>query len=214
VPPRRRAVRMSTPGSRLRLPSARRCHAPGPVPPSRFLTTLTACSTRRLRVYCTPLPARGSSRFPSHATSLSEDSPGPRTRSPRCGFTPLEGSPSSAAVPRHRGRCPLVVSARSTPRYYASRTPPGFRRRSSLSRSIAPGGSRLARASRGIRTGVLLPLVYPARPDPPCLRLDCRDCRSSPAREPGANRSPPQLATSRRCWSGWRSTRRRECTRW
>lgn len=36
--------------------------------------------------------------------------PGLCPSSSRRGFTPFEGSPSSAAAPRHRGRCPLGVS--------------------------------------------------------------------------------------------------------
>jgi hypothetical protein len=55
----------------------------------------------------------------------SEDGSEPSGHSPRCGFTPLEGSPSSAAVPRHRGRCPPVVDTRSTPRHDRSVPTPG-----------------------------------------------------------------------------------------
>jgi hypothetical protein len=44
-------------------PSVRRCHAPALVPPSWFRTTSTGSSTRKLRVCCTPQPAKGSPRF-------------------------------------------------------------------------------------------------------------------------------------------------------
>jgi hypothetical protein len=39
--------------------------------------------------------------------------PGHPPRVSRSAITPLEEFPSPAAVPRHRGRCPLDVAARS-----------------------------------------------------------------------------------------------------
>jgi hypothetical protein len=161
-------------------------------------------------------PATGQRFIAFHASRdqiPSEDDPELRRHSPRCGFTPLEGSPSSAAVPRHRGRCPPVVSARSTLRRNAPFPPPEVHRRGGFSPSGVSGGSRPARASRENSNRSPPPLVNPARPDPPWIRLLCRDCRSSPAREPGVNRSPPVLVTTRRYRSGSWSTRRRECAR-
>jgi hypothetical protein len=101
--------RASTPGCRFRHPSARRCHASGPVPSLRFLTALTACSARPSQVCCALLPAMRFSVF-----RASE----PRTRRSWVSsavltvrFIPLEGFPSSVAVPHRCGRCPPVVAA-------------------------------------------------------------------------------------------------------
>jgi len=64
-------------------------------------------------------PATGQ-RFTAFPASRDQHAPEdvsePRGHSPRCGITPFEGSPSPAAVPRHRGRCPPVVDTRPTPR--------------------------------------------------------------------------------------------------
>jgi hypothetical protein len=67
------------------LPSASPCQGTRPVPPSRFLTALTASSARALRVCCAPLPVRGSSRF-SRSSSGPEgpDACGP----PRDAYSP------------------------------------------------------------------------------------------------------------------------------
>jgi len=83
----------------------------GSSPPRRFTPH------DRPRVCCTPKPngvryvsqcvlrpGTGRNRFPG------ADAPLPATR-----FTPLEEFPSPAAVPRHRGRCPLAVLANIRP---------------------------------------------------------------------------------------------------
>jgi hypothetical protein len=120
-----------------RLPSAEQCQLPGPVPPPRFLTALTACSTWVLRACCIPLPAMRFAVFPSRAARCTRRWPCAARVFPTTRLIPFEEFPSPAAVPRHRGRCPLVVSTRSTPRYYAQFLPPGFHRRDGFSRSSA-----------------------------------------------------------------------------
>jgi hypothetical protein len=144
----------------------------------------------------------------------SEDGPEPREHFPRCGFTPLEGSPSSAAVPRHRGRCPPVVDTRSTPRHDRSdRTWSGSTARAaSPSRSYRAAVVQLEHPS-GIRTEVVLPSCLPCSTRSTLIPARCRSCRSSPALELGVVRSSPSLATPRRHEGGSRSKRRRDCTR-
>jgi len=75
----------------------------------------------------------GSLRFqpPATRSSLQRVGPGPRGTFPATRFTPLEGFPSSTAVPRHRGRCLPGVRARKT----RDRSPPGVRVRG---RTIGP----------------------------------------------------------------------------
>jgi hypothetical protein len=71
-------------------PSASPCQETRPVPPSRFLTALTACSARTLRVCCAPLPVRGSPRF-SRSSSGPE---GPDAFGlPRDAYYPSKDSP-------------------------------------------------------------------------------------------------------------------------
>jgi len=97
-------------------PSVRRCHPSNLVPPSWFLPTSTVSSARRSRVYCTPQPDKGSSRFALPAPVVrrpSEDGPEHGTLTvalPATRFTPFEVFPSSTAAPRHRGRCLLAVA--------------------------------------------------------------------------------------------------------
>jgi hypothetical protein len=116
----------------------------------------------------------------------SEDGSGSPTHSPRCGFTPLEGFPSSAAVPRHRGRCPLVVSTRLTPRHNRPvRTSGGPPRRAARLLRNVPGGSRPARAVLGDSNRSLPP------PGSPC-----------PTRPTLVPAPPPQLPEQLRPRSG------------
>jgi hypothetical protein len=71
-------------------PSADPCQGIRPVPPPRFLTALTACSARTLRVCCAPLPVRGSPRF-SRSSSGPE---GPDACGhPRDAYFPSKDSP-------------------------------------------------------------------------------------------------------------------------
>jgi hypothetical protein len=75
-------------------------------PPRRF------APRHGLRVCCTPQPAMGSDAFLSLAVPLAEAN-GPAGPFPHR-YTPFEEFPSSAAVPCHHGRCPLVVTSHST----------------------------------------------------------------------------------------------------
>lgn len=98
------------------LPSARCCQASGPVPPSRFLTALTASSARTSRVCCTPLPARGSSRF--HRGDREPEGPRWLPSSPRCSF-PSKDPPRRqpfriTAVCAFLPFCSLLLSSGST----------------------------------------------------------------------------------------------------
>jgi len=108
------------PGAR-RLPSVEQCHLPDRVPPSRFLTALTASSTRVSRACCIPLPTMRFAAFPSLAASTTRRWPCACSRLPRDALTPFEEFPSPAAAPRHRGRCPLAVSTRSARRFALAR---------------------------------------------------------------------------------------------
>jgi hypothetical protein len=186
---------MSTPGSRRRLPSVGRCHAPDPVPPPRFPTALTACSIRRSRVCCTPLPARGSPRFLRRDASpvrrracTPRAFPAMRLHTPR--RIPLVGS--RTASPRPLPSCRLR-SSHSSPRPPRSE-PSTSHHRGDEPRRCAPDGNRQPVPTMGNPTGVFIPLVDPARLDPPRVRLRRRGHRSSPTREPGMTRSPPSLA--------------------
>jgi hypothetical protein len=207
---------MSTPRNRRRLPSARRCHAPGPVPPPRFPTALTACSIRRLRVCCTPLPARGSPRFLPGATGLRPKTAPGHPHIPR----DAASHPSKDSPRQQPYRVTAAVALLSSPpdsrlATTAPSEPLEVRR---AERLVSFGTSRVAAVrperSSGIPTGVFLPLARPARPDPPWFRLRRRSCRSSSARVPGVARSPPLLVPPHRYGSGWWAVRRRGCTRW
>lgn len=135
-----------------RLPSAEQCQLPGPVPPPRFLTALTACSTWVLRACCIPLPAMRFAVFPSRAARCTRRWPCAARVFPTTRLIPFEEFPSPAAVPRHRGRCPLVVAprlARLPSRSRGIRAPPlqaslagcASRRLASRERApAAPGG--------------------------------------------------------------------------
>jgi hypothetical protein len=160
---------MSTPRNRRRLPSARRCHAPGPVPPPRFPTALTACSIRRLRVCCTPLPARGSPRFMtreanahpkatlSHADTPRDAASHPSKDPPRrqpCRVTAAVALLSSPLVPRLAsipGPCLRRTTVETVPSLIG------------LCRGAVVGVEH----SSEIRTGVLVSVVCSARPGPP-----------------------------------------------
>jgi hypothetical protein len=91
-------------------PSVRRSHPPDPVPPSWFRTTMTAYSTQRSRVCCTPQPAKGSPRFMRPEPSATRRRHRYSLALPATRFTPSEDFPSPAAVPHHCGRCPLAVT--------------------------------------------------------------------------------------------------------
>jgi len=101
--------------------SVSRNHPRDPVPSSWFHTTSTVSSARRSRACCIPLPVMGfvaflepDSRSPTwQARSRRED-----RIPPRDALSHPPKAPSIAAVPRHRGRCPLAVGRqyRSAPR--------------------------------------------------------------------------------------------------
>jgi hypothetical protein len=100
---------------------------PGPAPFGRTVPPARSCSVFAvshrpdglLRLAAAGLlhPAAGLGFAAFHALrrQRGRSHPGGRARSPRR-VIPLEEYPSSAAVPRHRGRCPLAVSARFTRR--------------------------------------------------------------------------------------------------
>lgn len=83
------------------------------VPLSWFLTTSTAFSAQRLRVYCTSLPTRDSLPFsPWSLSNLSIlDLP---LASRQRALTPFEGFSSPTAAPCRHGRCLLDVRFLST----------------------------------------------------------------------------------------------------
>jgi len=205
---------MSTPGSRCQLPSARRCHTPGRVPPPRFPTALTACSIRRSRVCCTPLPARGSPRFLPRETSTR-----PKTALDHADIPRDAASHPSKDPPRRQPyrvtAAVALLSLTRVPRLAATAPSPPLElfRRSGFPPLVVPAGSRPARASLGDSNRSRPPSGLPCSNRPTLVPVPCRSCRSSPAREPGVARSPPLLATSRRHEGGSRSIRRRECTR-
>jgi len=99
-----------------KLPSVRRCHPSNHVPPSWFRTTMTAYSTLRSRVCCTPQPAKGSPRFMRPSTRGARERLWIPLAVPATRFTPFEDFPSPAAVPHHCGRClPAVADHRPVP---------------------------------------------------------------------------------------------------
>jgi len=81
------------------------------VPSLWFRTTSTVSSVQRPRVYCTTKPdeVRYVSRFRAHQWPTEADDPWVLVPFPATRFTPLEEYRSPVAVPRHRGRYPLVV---------------------------------------------------------------------------------------------------------
>jgi hypothetical protein len=86
----------------LRFPLAEQCHLLDRVPPSRFLTALTASSTRVLRACCIPHPTMRFAAFPSHVAS-----------------TTLRRSCASPRLPRDAHtlrRIPLASSRTASPR--------------------------------------------------------------------------------------------------
>jgi hypothetical protein len=115
MPFRRHASRASTPGSRSSLRS-NGCHPSDHVPSSWFLPTSTVSSARRSRVYCTPQPDKGSSRFAPTGARRSEPTrrrfvDGTLTVAiPATRFTPFEVFPSPTAAPHRCGRCLHTVT--------------------------------------------------------------------------------------------------------
>jgi hypothetical protein len=203
---------MSTPRSRCQLPSARCCHAPGLVPPPRFLTALTACSIRRSRVCCTPLPARGSPRFlPREASTR------PKTALSQADIPRDAASHPSKDPPRRQPyrvtAAVALLSLTHVPRLATTAPSPHLEFHRGFPPSVVTGGIRPARASLGDSNRSRPPPGLPCSTRSTLIPAQCRSCRSSPAREPGVARSPPLLATSRRHRGGSRSMRRRECTR-
>jgi hypothetical protein len=93
----------------LRFPSAEQCHLLDRVPPSRFLTALTASSTRVLRACCIPHPTMRFAAFPSHvaSTTLRRSCASPRL--PRDAHTlrriPLASSRTASPRPLPSCRC-------------------------------------------------------------------------------------------------------------
>jgi len=204
---------MSTPGSRRRLPSARRCQAPGPVPPPRFLTALTACSIRRSRVCCTPLPARGSPRF-----LPCETRPVRRRACATRAFPAMR-----LHTPR---RIPLVSSRTASPRplpscrphpLHALPRPPRATTRSPTVETVclhrpAPGDNRLARAHRGDSNRSRRPSGQPCSARPTLIPTP----RPEPPKRLLAGDGDDPVASAARTLSpiGSRDTRRRDCSRW
>ena len=141
---------MSTPRSRRRLPSARRCHAPGPVPPPRFLTALTVCSIRRSRVCCTPLPARGSPRFlPREASSR------PKTALDHADIPRDAASHPSKDPPRQQPyRVTTAVALLSSPLVPRRATTPGPCLLGSTVETDSPDHRPVSGSSRRIRTSL------------------------------------------------------------
>jgi hypothetical protein len=88
----RSTLRVSTPGSRglLRSDGATHRHR---VPSTWFLTTPTACSTRALRVCCTPLPALRFDAFPALGVQRRPKAHWLPRHSPRRGSYPSKSSP-------------------------------------------------------------------------------------------------------------------------
>jgi hypothetical protein len=161
-------------------------------------------------------PATGQRFIAFHASRdqiPSEDDPELRRHSPRCGFTPLEGSPSSAAVPRHRGRCLPVVSTRSTPRYYARFLPPGAHRRDGFSPSSAGVGWQPSMSSFPWESNQSPPpFGQPSSTRSTLIPARLTQLPEQLRQESGVARSPPRLVPS--ATTGWgEGLRRHECTR-
>jgi len=98
-------------------PSVEQSHLPDPVPPSRFLTALTASSTRVSRACCIPLPTMRFAMFPSRAASLPWSSLHEPASSPRRAYTPrrIPLASSRTASPRPLPSC-RYLSPRASPR--------------------------------------------------------------------------------------------------
>jgi len=111
VPRRRHTVCTSTPRHCCQRRSAQ--SPPGDRVAVRlwFLTTSTVYSAQRPWVCCTPKPTGVHCVSPSapHPKSTEVDLGGSVQSLHTMRFTPSEEFPSPAAVPRHRGRCPLAV---------------------------------------------------------------------------------------------------------
>jgi hypothetical protein len=147
-----------------------------------------------------------------------------------CSRPKTEASHAAFPAMRHHTprRIPLVSSRTASPRplpscrlhtFHASPRSSRSHRSSSTAEAasllwLVPGGIRPVRASLGDSNRSRPPSVLPCQARTTLIPAPCRDCRSSPAREPGVDRSPPLLATSLRHEGGSRFTRRRECTRW
>jgi hypothetical protein len=128
-----------------RPPSVEQRHLPDPVPRSRFLTALTASSTRVLRACCVPLPAMRFVVFPSrcrqvHPRVLLRDPRLPHDATHTLRRTPLVGS--RPASPRPFPSCRY----RSPRTPLRDRQPPGTE--VPLGCLLGPLRSRSARASR------------------------------------------------------------------
>lgn len=159
----------------------------GRVPPSRFLTSSAVCSVHGSRMYCNPVPdevrvvstPRGSpapSRHPPKRTPcLHRD---PRVDSPHAVHTPRR-TLSSAAVPRHRGRCPRAVAR-----------PPDHR--SPVRGRGVSGDAQLCRHS--VRPSHVVPVVsslnrlMTGAPRPKTRRTNSRGPTKRSLRERGASR--------------------------
>jgi hypothetical protein len=113
---------------------------PDHVPPSWFLTTLTAFSARRAMGLLHPTPGQGFTTFhASRHPTQPEGSDGAPLALPAVRFVPSEVSPSSAAVLHHCSRCPLVVpSTQPLPRASSGLQRMSTRRPRSLSRVDTP----------------------------------------------------------------------------
>jgi hypothetical protein len=155
--------------------SVPRNHPRNPVPSSWSCTTSTVSSARRSRACCIPLPVMGFVAFrvpgiPIRGLASQPLAGGPNPSSRRTSHPPKASS--TAAAPRHRGRCPLAVGRRSCSapvrrrcqRRTQSSTRPGRRLRgvappSSLDTIPTVAGRGRARPSMGF-----VPLQGPSSP--------------------------------------------------
>jgi hypothetical protein len=117
-----------------RAPSAGPYQGPDHVPPPRFLSALTACSTWVLRACCIPLPAMRFVAFPPRRAIPPGGGLHP-ARLPRDATSPFEVSPRQQPYRVTAASCPPAVAPHSTCR-------PRATERRSLSSSQGRGGHR------------------------------------------------------------------------
>jgi len=91
-------------------PLVQRRQALALVPSSWFRTTSTSFSAQKLRVCCTPLPAKGSPRFVHAGRAIARRRSRCRGQSPQCVSHPSKSSPRQQPDTHHCGRCLPVVT--------------------------------------------------------------------------------------------------------
>lgn len=143
--------------------SAGPCHWTRPVPSSRFRTSSTASSARRVAGLLHPASGPGVRVVSCVAGPIRR--PEHRWHSPTRGFTPPEGHHPPAAAPRRRGRC--LPAVHPTPRAPSSFASP-------LSRP-----SVRSRLRRGPFPGHLLTVRVCTRIDSKALLRELERCRGS-----------------------------------